>query len=703
MADGGPEAHPVFDPQPFGSYYLVDKVAVGGMAEVFRAKTFGHSGFQKVVVIKRILSHFAHNPEFVEMFIEEAKLSVELVHPNIAQIHDFGVVDGHYFIAMEAVEGKDVRSLLRRLARLGEHLPFELSAYVIHGAAKGLEFAHRKTDPMGLPLNLVHRDISPSNILVSYGGHVKLVDFGIAKVESAGRESQAGVLKGKFQYMSPEQSRGEPVDHRSDIFSLGTCLWEMLTGHRLFKFGSDLETLEAIKSGHIPRPTTYHPNIPPELESICMTALQLYPQDRYQNASEMQHSLEDYLLPNTPDRLTPHVSTYLRERFGEDIRRERERLERGTEIAANLHYGPNQAPSSAAPVRSPVQGPVPSAEGRRVRRRPTTKTVRQRRQRTINGLVVGGLFVIFFLTVLLGILVRPLLFPEPLEERGFLATTVGPPGVEDVRITVDGTPIGSGSVPLSPGKPHRIEVSAPGFETQSRVVELTEGQRYRAAFVLEEEDLFELEDIAGRYAEASTEEEASPETEAAAGEPEEDFRSAASAGGGQAAAESTNSSPRSDGGRGSGALEATGSLLEFKSFPAGAEVFVSGARVGVTPMVWRAPKSFQTYRVEFRKKGFEPATAVAKSPAQGEKRLLQRKLEVKEDGPLGHLSVVVSPGWAKVLVDGEYIGTTPLDQFALPAGKYNIRLLNERQEIDQTDNVVIRRGEVARVTYDFAR
>ena len=200
------------------------------MAEVFKAKSFSHGGFEKLLVIKRILQHLSDNDEFVEMFIDEAKISVELQHPNIVQIYDFGRIGDEYFLAMECVEGKDAKGILRKLAERRKHLPPEYAAYIALLMCKGLDFAHKKTNLHGEALGIVHRDISPSNILVSYRGEVKVADFGIAKAENSLYNTKDGVLKGKFEYMSPEQASGESVGPSSDIFATGIILHEMLRG-----------------------------------------------------------------------------------------------------------------------------------------------------------------------------------------------------------------------------------------------------------------------------------------------------------------------------------------------------------------------------------------------------------------------------------------------------------------------------------------
>jgi len=330
-----------FSPVSFGRYYLIDKIAVGGMAEVFKAKSFSHGGFEKLLVIKRILQHLSDNDEFVEMFIDEAKISVELQHPNIIQIYDFGRIQQNYFIAMECVEGKDVKGLLRKLAERRRLLPTEYAVYIGHELCKGLDYAHKRTDMLGNQLGIVHRDVSPSNILVSYTGEVKIADFGIAKAQISAYNTKGGVLKGKFEYMSPEQASGEDLNHQADIFATGIILHEMLTGRRLFKTDSDIKTLERIKSVDVEPPSKLNPAIPKRLDDIVMKALAQSKTDRFSDARELQNALLEFMYPATPDLTRENLGHFLTEMFSAEIRSERDRLETGTKAATALH---EQAP-----------------------------------------------------------------------------------------------------------------------------------------------------------------------------------------------------------------------------------------------------------------------------------------------------------------------------------------------------------------------
>jgi serine/threonine protein kinase len=326
-----------FSPETFGKYYLVDHIATGGMAEIFKAKTYGHGGFENLVVIKRILAHLGEDPEFVEMFIDEAKVTVALQHRNVVRIYDFGKIGENYFIAMECLDGKDVRRILRKLAQKRRYLPVEFAVYIASEACKGLDYAHTKTDLQGRPYGIVHRDMSPSNLMVAYSGEVKVADFGIAKASTNLSDTDAGVLKGKYEYMSPEQAAGLEIDHRSDIFSLGVVLWEMLTGRRLFKTGSETTTLEKVKAADVPAPSTVNGRVPRSLDAIVMKALAREREDRYQSARALYEDLVEFLFPSSTDQLAEDVARFMADLFADEIGEERERLEQGSEVAARLH------------------------------------------------------------------------------------------------------------------------------------------------------------------------------------------------------------------------------------------------------------------------------------------------------------------------------------------------------------------------------
>lgn len=322
-------------PIPFGKYVLLERINVGGMAEVFKAKAFGVEGFERLVAVKRILPSIAEDQEFITMFIDEAKISVQLTHANIAQIFDLGKVNDSYFIAMEFVHGKDLRAIFDRARKRGEAVPVPMACYTAMKICEGLDYAHNKKDAAGRELNLVHRDVSPQNVLISYDGETKIIDFGIAKAAGKAGRTQAGILKGKFGYMSPEQVRGLPLDRRSDIFAVGIVLYELLTGERLFVGESDFSTLEKVRNVEIMPPSTYNRRIPEELEQIVLKALAKDVDDRYQTAMDLHDDLQSFMYTSGNFFSRKDLSAYMRKAFADEIAKESAREEEYRRMEAN--------------------------------------------------------------------------------------------------------------------------------------------------------------------------------------------------------------------------------------------------------------------------------------------------------------------------------------------------------------------------------
>ncbi len=350
-------------PVPFGKYYLLERINVGGMAEVFRAKAFGVEGFERLVAVKRILPNIAEDKEFIRMFVDEAKISVQLNHANIAQIFDLGVVDTSYYIALEHIHGRDLRAIFDRSRQHGEPMPVAQACFVIMKICEGLDYAHNKRDQGGKELGLVHRDVSPQNILVSFEGEVKLIDFGIAKAAGKGSKTQAGILKGKFGYMSPEQVRGLPIDRKSDIFSCGIVLYELLTGERLFVGESDFSTLEKVRNVEILPPSTYNRKIPDELERIVLKALAKDTEDRYQNAIDLHDELQAFVYTAGEFYSRKDLAAWMKKTFGKEIDEEAAKLEsfRQLKPPAELEVtsAPAPAESGRAATRPPPMTPGP--------------------------------------------------------------------------------------------------------------------------------------------------------------------------------------------------------------------------------------------------------------------------------------------------------------------------------------------------------
>ncbi len=278
-----------------GRYQIVDRIATGGMAEVYLAVHGELAGFRTPVVLKKVLPHLANNPQFIDMFLDEARIASLLDHPNVVRIIEVGRSGNEYFLAMELVQGKSLSAILRRAAETeAGRVDTRLAALIIAQAAAGLHHAHNLTDPLGNMLGLVHRDVSPQNLLLSFEGSVKVIDFGIARALGRITATQTGGMKGKFGYMSPEQARGEEVDLRTDIFALGVVLWESVTGKRLFSRENDLATMRALVYEPIPRPSSVA-EISPELEAIVMRALARNPKLRFSTARELANALEKWI------------------------------------------------------------------------------------------------------------------------------------------------------------------------------------------------------------------------------------------------------------------------------------------------------------------------------------------------------------------------------------------------------------------------
>ena len=301
-------------PVVYGKYQLLDLLARGGMAEVFKAKSHGVEGFEKVLVIKRILPELSQNPQFVEMFINEAKIAVTLSHANIVQVFDLGRADDSYFIAMEYVAGYDLATVLRRSRKYKKPLPQELAVYIVSEIAKGLDYAHRRRDSHMRSLNIVHRDVSPQNVLLSYEGEVKLTDFGIAKARTTVEgDTEIGVLKGKYAYMAPEQANSREVDARTDLFALGTVLYEALSGKNPFLAPSTYDTLQNVRSGESTPLVELMPELSRELSDIVARAMAPTTDDRHPNAGRMYEDLIQFLY-SSGRRVGAHdLSRYLDE------------------------------------------------------------------------------------------------------------------------------------------------------------------------------------------------------------------------------------------------------------------------------------------------------------------------------------------------------------------------------------------------------
>ncbi len=351
--------------QVLGKYELLQKIGAGGMAEVYKARLTGIEGFEKVVVVKKILPGYARNVSFIKMLVDEAKLTSVLQHPNIVQIFELDHIDNQYYIAMEWVDGKDLLKVLARLAESKAEPNETVSCFIAAEVCKGLDYAHRARDIYGNPLNIIHRDVSPSNIIVSWGGTVKIMDFGVAKARTQDTKGSKHVLRGKLGYMSPEQVKGEEIDHRSDIFSLGIVLFESLTLKRLFLGRTDLETLINIRDANIERKFEKYPFIDDGLKVILRKALAADREERYSTAMEMHEDLTEYLYETKVRINNTRVEDYLKEVFGDEADQAAIVKERTGEFASTDQEA---EPSSEMGMRTSTSPGVPKTAAEEARR-----------------------------------------------------------------------------------------------------------------------------------------------------------------------------------------------------------------------------------------------------------------------------------------------------------------------------------------------
>jgi serine/threonine protein kinase len=385
-----------------GQYYLLDKIAQGGMAEIYKGLAYDLHGIRRTVVIKKILPHVAAHREFIDMLVAEAKLAVQLTHGNIAQVYDLGKVGDDYFMVMEYVDGKSVSQIMRKASQMGESIPIPVALHIATEAAAGLYYMHSRTSADGSPLNIMHRDMSPQNLMLTTGGTIKIIDFGIAKAATTIEITDVGVVKGKFAYMSPEQASGDPLDSRTDIFSLAVVLFEMLTGRRLFKGKDNQETLRNVRRANVPRPSMYRSEVLAALDEIVLKALNKSRHDRYDTAGSLRDDLIKFLHLHHSSFHHADVAQYLRQLFQGE-----ENLGRGEEshtplliidrtqsaILASEH----DEHEGGAPAASPMQGALPAPiieEHSEWTPLLTSVQVRQQRQRYLLIAIVAVMAVL---------------------------------------------------------------------------------------------------------------------------------------------------------------------------------------------------------------------------------------------------------------------------------------------------------------------
>jgi eukaryotic-like serine/threonine-protein kinase len=444
----------------FGKYTLGGKVAQGGMAEIFRARFKAGPDITKQVIIKRILPKYAENERFIQMFATEARIAMGFAHGNIAQVFDFGEIDGAWFLAMELVDGQSLSRVLKAAKAQGiPSLPPHLAAMVISDMLKGLHYAHTRIDDDGQPLNIVHRDVSPQNVLVSYEGQVKLVDFGIAKARHATDKTQAGVIKGKYLYFSPEQVNEKPLDGRTDVFAAGAVLYQLLTGHHPFK-GEVHDVMRAIVRGNLTPPSEKNPEIPPELEAVVLKAMATRLEDRYQSAADFERALSGWLHSAAPDASADELASLMQLLFATELAAE------GRPIQPDPHFvevfnswkrdaeDDDQITSETKSERS-EKSKSKSKSVRKSSHSSSMVTVKKPVPRAVYGIFA-------LLCALAGVAIFKLLEPPPTFSLKVTSSTPG------AQVRVDGN-ISLGSPPaflkeLPAHLPHTVRVTAPGMK-----------------------------------------------------------------------------------------------------------------------------------------------------------------------------------------------------------------------------------------------
>jgi serine/threonine protein kinase/Tfp pilus assembly protein PilF len=441
----------------FGRYELVSQLGRGGMAETYRARLIGEAGVTKPVLIKKVLPEFANDQAFTTMFVSEARISATLSHGNIAQVYDFGRVDGEYFLAMEYVNGQPLHRILKRTLATGlTGIPVPLAAFIGIELCRGLHYAHTRTDDTGKPLGIVHRDISPDNVLISYEGQVKIVDFGIAKArELRGFNTEPGIVKGKYLFFSPEQARGKEVDARTDVWASGVVLYELLCG-RLPVEGLPYVVVPQLVKGEFPRPRVVNPDLPPELDAIVMRALTVDRDERYESCHEFGDALAGFLYSTEPRFSAMSLSYFVQQLFREDLASEGRRVQIPQSFLEQLTRWqaavPRTAPLPVAALGTapePESEPEPELETSETNVRPASPS--SRTAVFLGGGAVGVLALVGLLFFIKDSAAPPVAdpsMPQPLKIGGSPRAPPGPPKVIETAAKRDVVPPQPGVAPM---------------------------------------------------------------------------------------------------------------------------------------------------------------------------------------------------------------------------------------------------------------
>jgi serine/threonine protein kinase len=477
-----------FNPHLFGKFFLLQRLAVGGMAEIFRARVVGAGGFEKELVVKRILPNRAQDAGFIRMLVNEAKLTVQLTHNNIAQIYECGIIDGTYFISMELVNGVSMKDVMVGIGRAGQALTPEESIFLVLQLLQGLDYAHKKTDSSGSALHVVHCDVSPDNALVSWEGEVKLLDFGIARAATGLSNYKEGMLMGKLGYVAPEQASLEQSwDHRVDIFASGILLYELLTKQKPFPRATDVESLVSSRKAKVVPATTIDPRLPREIDAILSKALAYDPERRYLDSKSFADALVDVLFPTPQSQIQELLGRQMQTVFAERI--QKQRAARGHDplvmkVLSNIaaQQAATQYEQLSGPALTPAPAP-PNPAGPIFDTDETRKTPRKAHAPRQRAIIRQGPSLLA--AALVGLVVAVagaagLHFAEIRLRPGLLLVTSDPPGVP---VTLDGSPTGMVTPAAIEGvqlyRPHEVQVSDKGLRTASETLQPRWGQMVR--------------------------------------------------------------------------------------------------------------------------------------------------------------------------------------------------------------------------------
>ncbi len=668
---------------PFGKYYLTEKIATGGMAELYRAKRVGVAGFEKLLVIKKILPHLSQHEEFVSMFINEAKIAAQLTHPNIAQIFDLGKIEDSYYIAMEYVWGKDLKAVLKKGKDKKPPVSVEHALQIVSKACAALDYAHKKKDLKGNELNLIHRDVSPQNIIVSYEGDVKIVDFGIAKAASKTSDTRTGVLKGKIAYMSPEQAWGRLIDRRSDIFSLGIVLYELLTGEMLFKGDTDLNTLEKVREAKVIPPAKFNKEIPKEIEDILLKALAKEPQERYQSASEMQNELETYIHANKTMPGTLNLQSYMHTLFKEEMEAEAKALEEeDTIVSAHLEK------TMAAPVGGEKR-PAARAISKKVQaKKEDVEIVSKKREGSPLKYIIIVLLIFFIGGVFL---IKPeLLLPA----KKALSDYLKPPesATTSQRQTEHLQPV-SEKPAESPVEKETVPIAQKAEVKKEEKIEEKRGlvskQLGYGGIVIESTplgaEIFLDNKETGLKTPASIQNLTANEGH--------NVRLVLN---GYKEWSDTITIKENERITVTSKLKRLYASVLVDSKPEGAAIFINNQDTGKkTPATFAEINPNEPYNIKLHLYGYEDWGRTI-SLKEEEYTILSPKLSRL----YGSLTINAIP-WAEIYIEGESKGTTPLAGLRLPVGKYSVKLVNQELKIEKMVDVKIEPNETAKVVVEM--